>query len=75
MDYLICLIFPIDNIWANILLLILLGYDEDQNELTIWAVKHLYKYNMTILTESKTPTMVGHTFILYATKKENNAAR
>lgn len=32
-------------------------------------MKHLYKYNVTILIESKTPQILGYTIILYSTKK------
>lgn len=37
-------------------------------------MNHLYKYKMTILTESKIPPIVEHTIILCAAKKENSAA-
>lgn len=35
-------------------------------------MKHLYKYNMTILIESKVPQIVGFTIIFYSTEKKTN---
>ena len=66
----ICLLFPIDKTGANILLLILQGDDDDQNELICkpWSTFT----NMIILIESKTPQIVGYTIILYSAEKETN---